>query len=136
MAKKRMKPFTATTTAAKVLLWCCETDKSYGKKGSKAVTTKQGYTYDRYRNVLTEKSSKAYLAKNRGKEHLYTTTYTYHGTGNGYPSEDQAYSPVWCLHPGILCFRKDKNQNGKQSGRGWHRLRHDSGAEKRQWRSL
>ena len=69
-----------------------ETDKSYGKKGSKAVTTKQGYTYDRYRNVLTEKSSKAYLAKNRGKEHLYTTTYTYHGTGNGYPSEDQAYS--------------------------------------------
>ncbi|MCM1225094.1 MAG: hypothetical protein NC548_62655, partial [Lachnospiraceae bacterium] len=65
-----------------------ETEKSYGKKGDKAVTTKEGTTYDTYRNVLTEKSPKAYLAKNRGKEYLYTTTYTYHGTGNGYPAED------------------------------------------------
>ena len=67
-----------------------ETNKSFGKKGEKAVTTKQGYTYDKYRNVLTDKSSKAYLAKNKGKEHLYTTTYTYQGTGNGYPAGDAA----------------------------------------------
>ena len=67
-----------------------ETDKSFGKKGDKAATTKQGYTYDCYRNVLTEKQNKAYLAKNRGKEHLYTTTYTYKGTGNGYPAGDTA----------------------------------------------
>lgn len=68
-----------------------ETDKSYGKKGEKAVTTKQGYTYDKYRNVLTDKSSKAYLAKNTGKEHLYTTTYAYQGTGSGYPAGDAAF---------------------------------------------
>ncbi len=68
-----------------------ETDKSYGKKGDKAVTTKQGYTYDSYRNVLTDKSSKAYLAKNKGKEHLYTTSYTYQGTGKGYPAGDTAF---------------------------------------------
>ena len=67
-----------------------ETDKSFGKQGDKAVTTKQGYTYDKYRNVLTDKSSKAYLAKNKGKEHLYTTTYTYQGTGSGYPAGDAA----------------------------------------------
>ncbi len=67
-----------------------ETNKSFGQKGEKAVTTKQGYTYDKYRNVLTEKSSKAYLAKNKGKEHLYTTTYTYQGTESGYPSGDAA----------------------------------------------
>ena len=67
-----------------------ETDKSFGKAGDKAATTKQGYTYDNYRNVLTEKENKAYLAKNRGKEHLYTTTYTYQGTGNGYPAGDAA----------------------------------------------
>ena len=68
-----------------------ETDKSFGKKGEKAVTTKQGYTYDKYRNVLTDKSSKAYLAKNRGKEHLYTTTYTYN-TDSGYPVGDTAFA--------------------------------------------
>ena len=67
-----------------------EMDKSFGKKGEKAVTTKQGYTYDKYRNVLTNQSSKAYLAKNKGKEHLYTTTYTYQGTGSGYPAGDAA----------------------------------------------
>ncbi len=67
-----------------------ETDKSFGKKGDKAATTKQGYTYDNYRNVLAEKENKAYLVKNRGKEHLYTTTYTYQGTGNGYPAGDAA----------------------------------------------
>ncbi len=67
-----------------------ETDKSFGKKGDKAATTKQGYTYDNYRNVLTDKENKAYLVKNRGKEHLYTTTYTYQGTGNGYPAGDAA----------------------------------------------
>lgn len=67
-----------------------ETDKSYGKKGEKAVTTKEGYTYDRYRNVLTDKSSKAYLAKNKGKEHLYTTSYTYQ-TVQGYPAGDEPF---------------------------------------------
>ena len=72
-------------------LMLTETDKSYGKKGEKAVTTKQGYTYDKYRNVLTDKSSKAYLAKNTGKEHLYTTTYAYQGTGSGYPAGDAAF---------------------------------------------
>lgn len=69
-----------------------ETGKSYGKKGGKAVTTKRGYAYDNYRNVQTEKSSKAYLAKNKGKEHLYTTAYAYHGTGTGYPAEDTPYT--------------------------------------------
>ena len=67
-----------------------ETDKSFGKQGDKAVTTKQGYTYDKYRNVLTNKSSKAYLVKNKGKEHLYTTTYTYQELGGGYPAGDAA----------------------------------------------
>lgn len=67
-----------------------KTDKSYGKKGEKAVTTKEGYTYDRYRNVLTAKSSKAYLAKNKGKEHLYTTSYTYQ-TVQGYPAGDEPF---------------------------------------------
>ena len=67
-----------------------ETSKSFGQKGEKAVTTKQGYTYDKYRNVLTNQSSKAYLAKNKGKEHLYTTTYTYQGAGSGYPAGDAA----------------------------------------------
>ena len=65
-----------------------ETEKSFGKKGDKAVTAKEGYTYDSYRNVLAEKSPKAYLAKNQGREHLYTTTYVYHGTDMGYPAED------------------------------------------------
>ena len=67
-----------------------ETDKSFGKKGDKAVTTKQGHTYDKYRNVLTKKSPKAYLAKNKGKEHLYTTTYTYQ-TAQGYLAGDAAF---------------------------------------------
>ncbi len=72
-----------------------ETDKSFGKKGDKAATTKQGYTYDNYRNVITEKENKAYLAKNKGKEHLYTKTYTYQGTENGYPAGDAAFvSPL------------------------------------------
>ena len=69
-----------------------ETEKSYGKKGEKAVTTKQGYTYDNYRNILYRKSLKAYLTKNKGKEHLYTTTYAYHGADTGYPAEDTPYS--------------------------------------------
>ncbi len=69
-----------------------ETEKSYGSKGSGTDTTKQGYTYDSYRNVLTGKSPKAYLAKNKGKEHLYTTAYTYQGTDKGYPAEDTPYS--------------------------------------------
>ena len=67
-----------------------ETDKSFGRKGDKAVTTKQGHTYDKYRNVLTKKSPKAYLAKNKGKEHLYTTTYTYQ-TAQGYLAGDAAF---------------------------------------------
>ncbi len=69
-----------------------ETEKSFGKKGDKAVTTKRGNTYDSYRNVLTKKSPKAYRKKNQGKEHLYTTTYTYQGTDTGYPAEDTPYS--------------------------------------------
>ncbi len=75
-----------------------ETEKSYGKKGNTAdnaaaaVTTKQGYTYDSYRNLLSERSPKAYLKKNQGKEALFTTTYTYHGTDTGYPAEDTPYS--------------------------------------------
>lgn len=67
-----------------------ETEKSFGKTGDKAVVTKQGHTYDSYRNLLTDKSSEAYLAKNKGKEHLYTTTYTYQGTNTGYPKGDTA----------------------------------------------
>ena len=65
-----------------------KTGKSYGKKGEKSVTAMQGYTYDGYRNVLNAKSPKAYMAKNRGREHLYTTTYVYQGTDAGYPAED------------------------------------------------
>ena len=65
-----------------------ETDKSYGKSG-KAVTTKQGYTYDRCRNVLTEKANAAYQKKNQGKEHLYTTSYTY--PAGTYPDSDGAF---------------------------------------------
>ncbi len=68
-----------------------ETGKSYGKKGEKAVTAKQGYTYDKYRNVLTSQSPKAYLAKNKGKKHLYTTAYSYHGTDTGYPAGDGTF---------------------------------------------
>lgn len=40
---------------------------------------------------MTEKENKAYLAKNEGKEHLYTVAYTYHGTGNGYPAGDGVF---------------------------------------------
>lgn len=69
-----------------------ETDKVYGKKGDKAVTVKRGYTYDGYRNVLDRKAPQAYLAKNRGKEALFTTTYTYYGTDRGYPTEDTPFS--------------------------------------------
>ncbi|MDE6566375.1 MAG: RHS repeat-associated core domain-containing protein, partial [Lachnospiraceae bacterium] len=67
-----------------------KTDKSFGKKGDKVVTKKKGYTYDKYRNILTRKSSKAYLAKNKNKQYLYTTTYTYQ-TAQGYPIGDDAY---------------------------------------------
>lgn len=69
-----------------------ETDKSYGKKGEKAVTTKKGYTYDKYRNILTEKQPEAYLQKNRKKEKNFTITYTYDETVNGYPIEDIPYA--------------------------------------------
>ena len=68
-----------------------ETSRFWGKKGSGAVTSKQGYTYDNYRNVLTEKSPKAYLAKNKGKEHLHTVTYAYHNTDAGYPADDRPF---------------------------------------------
>ncbi len=70
---------------------CQYTSKSFGKKGSGAVTTKWGYIYDKYRNVLTEKSPKAYLAKNKGKEHLHTVTYAYYNTDAGYPAEDKPF---------------------------------------------
>ncbi len=68
-----------------------ETEKTYGKKGDKAATTKQGCTYDNYRNLLTEIHPSAYLQKNSGKEHLHTTTCTYHGTKNGYPAGDTPF---------------------------------------------
>ncbi len=68
-----------------------ETEKTYGKKGDKAATTKQGCTYDNYRNLLTEIHPSAYLQKNSGKEHLHTTTCTYHGTKNGYPAGDAPF---------------------------------------------
>lgn len=68
-----------------------ETNKAYGSKGSGTVTTKQGYTYDNYRNVLTEKEPAAYLKKNIGKQALYMTMYTYHGTDKGYPAEDAPF---------------------------------------------
>lgn len=69
-----------------------QTNKTHGSKGSGSVTSKQGYSYDVYRNVLTSKSPKAYLKKNSGKEALFTTTYTYHGTESGYPVEDKQFS--------------------------------------------
>ena len=69
-----------------------EIDKFFGKKGDKAVTTKQGYTYDRYRNMLTETKPAAFLSKNKGKEKLYTDIYTYYETDKGYPTEDNLYS--------------------------------------------
>ena len=67
-----------------------ETEKSYGKNGSGFVSSKIGYTYDAYRNILTEKMPKAYLAKNKGKEHLYTTIYQYKVV-EGYPTEDKPF---------------------------------------------
>ena len=69
-----------------------ETSKIYGKNENKANATKRGYTYDKYRNVLTEKCPEAYLVKNQGKEELFTITYTYYETTNGYPAEDVPYA--------------------------------------------
>ena len=67
-----------------------ETQKSYGtKRTGKAATSKEGFTYDVYRNILTKKFPKAYQKKYEGKEYLFTNIYTYHG--NGYPYEDKAY---------------------------------------------
>ena len=34
---------------------------------------------------------KAYLAKNKRKEHLHTVTYAYHNTNAGYPAEDKPF---------------------------------------------
>ena len=68
-----------------------ETEKTYGKKGDKAAVTKQGFTYDNYRNLLTEIHPSAYLKKNSGKEALHTTAYTYHGAGSGYPAGDAPF---------------------------------------------
>ncbi|MCM1440225.1 MAG: RHS repeat-associated core domain-containing protein, partial [Roseburia sp.] len=67
-----------------------ETQRSFGKKGKDTVTSQQGYTYDVCRNLLTSKGPRAYLKKNKGKEYLYTTTYTYHATDKGYPAGDAA----------------------------------------------
>lgn len=67
-----------------------QTEKNYGtKRTGRAKTSKEGFTYDEYRNLLTEKSPKAFKEKYKGKEQLFTTTYTYHG--NGYPSDDIPY---------------------------------------------
>lgn len=70
-----------------------ETGKEYGtKRSSKPRTTKSGWTYDKYRNIRTEKSSKAYLSKNVGKEPLYTKIYTYFNVNHGYPADvDKIY---------------------------------------------
>lgn len=70
-----------------------ETEKSYGtNRSKKPKITKQGYSYDKYRNILTEKSPKVYMAKYAGKEHLFTTSYTYFNTGSGYPEKDIGYT--------------------------------------------
>lgn len=70
-----------------------ETEKDYGTNRSrKPKTTKQGYSYDRYRNILTEKSPKVYMAKYAGKEHLFTTVYSYFNTDQGYPKNDSRYT--------------------------------------------
>lgn len=70
-----------------------ETGKEYGtKRSSKPRTTKSGWTYDKYRNKLTQKDAKAYLIKNKGKEYLFTTEYGYYGTDKGYPKEDSPYT--------------------------------------------
>lgn len=65
-------------------------EKAYGsKRNGKVRISKEGYTYDKYRNLLTEKSPKAFKDKYKGKEKLFTITYTYHG--NGYPEKDTLY---------------------------------------------
>lgn len=70
-----------------------ETEKNYGTNRSKSPKeTKQGYTYDRFRNVLTETGPKAYLKKYKGKESLFTQTNTYFHTTDGYPKEDRGYT--------------------------------------------
>lgn len=67
-----------------------ETQKNYGKKRTgKAAVSKEGYTYDRYRNVLTNKAPKAFNEKYKGKEKFFSTTYTYYESG--YPVEDTRY---------------------------------------------
>lgn len=67
-----------------------QTQKDYGtKRTGKASVTKEGFTYDAYRNLLTVKAPKAYQKKYQGKEHLFTTTYSYHG--GAYPKEDKPY---------------------------------------------
>lgn len=67
-----------------------ETEKKYGtKRTGKASVSINGYTYDTFRNEKTQKEPKAYRAKYKGREYLFTTTYTYHGTG--YPAEDRPY---------------------------------------------
>lgn len=67
-----------------------ETEKSYGtRRTGKASVSINGYTYDIFRNERTQKGPKAYREKYKGKEHLFTTTYTYHGTG--YPVGDQPF---------------------------------------------
>ena len=86
--KEKEETITAYDNNGNGSLVVLETDKSYGK-GGKAVTTKQGYTYDRCRNVLTEKTNAAYQKKNQGKEHLYTTSYTY--PAGTYPDSDGAF---------------------------------------------
>lgn len=71
------------------------TTKEYGtKRTGNGTISKNGYTYDRYRNLLTWKQPKAYRAKYTGKEHLFTTTYRYAGTGNGYPLDGNT---TYCL---------------------------------------
>lgn len=69
-----------------------ETVKEFGSKGSGIDTTKQGYTYDNYRNMLTKKGPLAFLERNKGNESLYTTTFTYEYNAGGYPAEDVPFS--------------------------------------------
>ncbi len=112
MAKKKEETITSYDNNGNGSLVVLETDKSYGKSG-KAVTTKQGYTYDRCRNVLTEKANAAYQKKNQGKEHLYTTKLYISGRNIS------GFGRCLCLpgaYSGIIQRGKDQKPHGKHDG--------------------
>ncbi len=75
------------------LVTTIETKLYEKKKDTNPIVSKEGFTYDEYRNILTRKGPKAYLKKNEGKEERFITTLTYFNTENGYPADaSQAYS--------------------------------------------